>query len=501
MKALLIQHPAPRTTFVVPLGLGYLAAILKKRGVSVKIIDATAPYAQYNNLAIAKMLEKEHFDLIGITITTLFANFAYELMEVIAKNKHFIVCGGPHVSLFPHEALLRGAKVSVVGEGEAAISEIADYLKGERNLEDIPGISYIDRTGAIIDNPARPLIDNLDSLPFPDKEAFNFDDYAQDKIDTSKFGSILSSRGCPGRCVYCSKAVFGARYRFRSPENIILEMNSLHEHYGLDHFSFLDDTVTLNSKNLFALCNVISNQKAPKYTWSCSARIDLLNAEALKAMQLSGCVHINYGIESANPDTLRRIKKDISPESIESTVALTKDCGIDYSINFIWGYPWESAGEIENSINFMKKLGRRASWINPGGILMPFPGTPIYDEFKEAYGFKDWWLDKFKFTGSYRLRTTSPLFRYFFFEDLGLLETGGFFNYSRSVKQKIKKAVRYIGNFNLKNQPFVYYVSGKFIIWVSRVLYGLSPNLELIWQKFFFFILRIKRSGKKNRRR
>ena len=496
LKVLLVQHPTPRTAFNVPLGLGYLGAVLKSKGLRVDIIDSSAPYADYDNEKIAKKIEKENYDLIGLTITTFFAVFAYDLMSAIKNQKKLVVVGGPHVTLRPHEPFEYGASISVKGEAEGTIAEIADYLKGEMKLSEISGISYLDESGEVIDNPERRLSDDLDILPFPAKDLFNYDEYIRYKEDISKFANILTSRGCPGRCSFCSKVIFGKKYRFRSPKNIISEIKSLNKAYNIKHFSFIDDAMTCNSKRIDTLCDFFQNNLDFKLTWDCVTRIDFVNIDLLTKMHKSGCLHINYGIESANPQTLKKIKKDNSIENIENTLFRTKEAGINYSINFMWGYPWESADDIENSITFMKRISRESEGINSGGILVPFPETEIYESFKDVHGFENWWLNRNKFTGKYRILIKSPMFRYFFFDDQGILEGNGFFNYSEAVKKRIKKAVYYIGNFNLKKQSKVYYVFGSIFIIFSHILYGISYKLESLLQKIFFYLRDFKHRGK-----
>lgn len=363
------------------------------------------------------------------------------------------------------------------------------------------GISYVNRNNEIVDNPNRPLIENLDNIPFPAKDTFDFDDYVQDERDINRFSNILSSRGCPGRCTFCSKKVFGERYRYRSPEDIIAEIKALNKKYGLKHFSFLDDAMTINLQRIDSLCDLFLSKIDFKLTWSCLTRVDFIRPEFLRKMRQSGCVYINYGIESANPGTLKRIKKDTSIERIESTLFETKAAGIGYGLDFMWGYPWETVPDIENSINFMKSLSVSSININPFGILIPFPGTELYEEYKKEYGFENWWLDKEKFTGRPQTRTNGPLFGYFFFEDLGILEGNGFFNYPKPIKRKINQAVKFIGNFNLKQQPFIYYLLGLFFVYLSKITYKFSPEFELCLQKAFFLLLRIKRQGRRARKR
>lgn len=492
-KALLIQHPSPRTTFSVHLGLGYLAAALKAKGFEVKCVDATAPYSRHTLDSIARLAEKENFDLIGVTVTTIFAVFAYDLLSRLAgRTKALLVAGGPHVTMFPREALDRGAAVAVIGEGEETIGELADHVRGLRPLEGIMGIAFLGPDGLVL-APPRPLIHDLDSLPFPDKDSFIKSDFIRYPDDINKYNNIISSRGCPARCTYCSKAVFGRSFRYRSPENILAEIKHLNEKYGITHFSFVDDAMAYNRPRVDRFCELVKKEITFKFTWSCVNRVDLVSAELLAKLKDAGCVHINYGIETANPETLKKINKDISLDKVERALEMTHRAGIEYSVNFMWGFPWEQPQEIDNSIVFMKKVGAKASWINTGGILIPFPGTEIYDTYKNSFPFENWWLRREQFTGQYRLRATSPMFRYYFFDDQGLMEGNGYFNYSAGVKKKIMEAIDVVGSYNLRKQSRVFYYLGLAAVRISRITYSIHYRAELVFQKLFYGLLHLKR--------
>lgn len=372
-------------------------------------------------------------------------------------------------------------------------------MRGQIPISDILGISYKNTNHEIVNTPPQPLIENLDAIPFPDWDAFMYHDYVKNKKDVKLFGSILTSRGCPGNCSFCSKKVFGRKYRFRTAQNIIEEIKILHHKFDIQHFGFRDDAMTCNTKRVLQLCELIKNDLDFPMTWSCITRIDFINIDILKAMRNAGCLKVNYGIESANPDTLKKIKKGISIEKVENILKKTKEAGIEYSVNFMWGYPWETVIDIKNSFDFMKKIGALSSSISSGGILIPFPGTEIYETYKQQYGFGEWWLNTSAFTGQYRVLKDLPLFRIFFFNDQGMLEQNGFFNYSKDIKREINKVVAYIGNFNLRKQPLLFYLFGLLFIKLSYITYAISYRLELPVQTIFFFFLRLKNIRKKLR--
>lgn len=483
MRALLLQHQSPRVNYAIPLGLAYIAAVLRNKGIEVKIIDAAGPYAGYSNEDLLKIIKEYQPDFIGLTITTLFAVFAYGLIkEIKNKTKIPIIAGGPHPTLFPREILEQGVDIVVESEGERTMEELADYFLGKKPLEGISGISYRGARGMIKDNLPRAPIAELDSIPFPAKDIFIARDYVRKPSDSRIYGCILTSRGCVGRCAFCSRVIFGNHYRFRSAENILSEMIQLNRAYSLRHFSFIDDVFTANKKRVFNLCQLMRERLDFELSWNCVSRVDCVNRELLEEMKRCGCVSINYGVESANPKTLEFLKKNETIGQIEECIIMTKESGLEVSLNFMWGYPWENNQDLENTAGFVKRISPYVKEVMPGGILIPFPGTRIYDDFKEEFGFKSWWLNQDDYTGRYRKDMSSPFFRIYLFDDHGQIEGGGFFRLKRSLMRRIEIISFWIAWNNLRQLHGPLKGAAIFLAGcVSRLLYQISPLLE----KFF----------------
>ncbi len=501
MKAILINPPSPRTSSFVHLGLAYLGSILVDNKWETKIIDGSAPYGEYSFDSIAEIIQKDTPDFVGITTTTLFSTYASDLIKKVKSktNEIKILCGGPHATLMPNEMFEAGADIVIRGEGEKTLEEIIPYFQGERSLNAIKGISYRNKNNEIINNPARNLIQDLDMLPLPNKDLFNIHDFVQVTKEKYRFSNIITSRGCPFLCTYCSKAVFGRKFRARSPKSIIDEIKYLNLRYGLNHVDFIDDGFTFDRKRMFIFCKEINNQIPFKLTWSCVTRIDLVDEEVLNIMKDAGCVKINYGIESSKEETLIKINKGISSEEAKKIVKLTNLIGLKCSANFMWGFPWESCEDVKNNRLFMKDLSKYVEDIDPAGILIPFPGTAIYDEYKEKYQFSNWWCDRKKNTGEYRNKIYHPLFRFFGFEDQGMLENDGFFNYSPRIKKEIKKAALFITKHNVENHPFIQRKIALVFITLSRWFYKINPSMEKIISKIFYFLLKLKSGAKTSR--
>ncbi|MFC1699072.1 radical SAM protein [Candidatus Omnitrophota bacterium] len=500
MRVLLLQYNSPKRNYATPLGLAYIGTVLKNDGAEVKIVDATAPYARYSRQDLVGLAKRFNPEFIGMTLSTLFVGFAYDLIKDLKRLKIPIVAGGVHATIFAHEVLARGVDIAVRGEGEQTALELADYFKKRKQLKDILGISYWQR-GAIIDNPPRGAIEQLDRLPFPERKLFNISDYLHDDSDLWRFGNIISSRGCVGKCSFCSREVFGKKYIFRSADNIIQEMKSLHQEYGITNFSFLDSVFTANRNRTLEFCRKVKHELNFTAKWVCITRIDCISPDLLPLMAAAGCRMINYGVESANPNTLTKLNKGVTIEEIKQRISQTRAAGIDCSINFMWGYPWETEQQLDNTISLMHELSEEVAEIMPGGMLIPFPGTQIYEEYKDAFGLQQWWLSRDKFTGGYRVKQFAPLFRIFFFDDQGQLEGPGFFNLSSEMKVKISSAANFIGRHNLEYHNPLF---GRVILaacLLSRALYRLNPGLERLFTNLALLLIDLRHSACRSRKR
>jgi anaerobic magnesium-protoporphyrin IX monomethyl ester cyclase len=237
------------------------------------------------------------------------------------------------------------------------------YFSG-KDLVDIKGISYmVDQK--IVHNQDREYIKDIDVLPYPDKELFDPRWYHRDGIPINEaFGTILTSRGCPGRCTFCSRAVYQNRVRYNSAEYVIFQMQELTERYGVN---FLD------------------------ITWAITSRVDSVDSESLEWMKDAGCTTITYGLESGSDNTLKRINKRLTADKIRSTVKMSYDLGFDVCANWMLGYPFESIEDVEATKRLVLELDQYIAMHN-AGFLIPFPGTELYEKYKYLDSVKEYWL-------------------------------------------------------------------------------------------------------------
>ena len=365
-----------------PLGLGYLAAVLEREGHTVSIHDlGLDPKSTLED--DVRRIAAETPDLIGITAMTNNYQSAVELIEQLCETIACpIVMGGPHATLFPDQVLTQ-AQVDyvVLGEGEETLRELVQSLanQGARpaldSLQAIRGLAF-EIEDRVIQTPPRPLIRDLDALPFPARHLFELDRYPLFANNGERMVTLLSSRGCPFNCSYCFKGIVGRTYRQRSPGNVLAEIEHLVERYGYRHFYFVDDLFTLDQKRLTALAEGII-AAGLDIRWQCLARVDRVNPELLKLMYRAGCREIHYGIESGVPEMLDRIGKQITLEGVRQAVAWTAAAGISAKGYFMLGLPGDTEETIERTIRFAAELELDQAMFS---ITTPFPGTRLWEE-------------------------------------------------------------------------------------------------------------------------
>jgi len=362
-----------------PLGLCYLASSIKNAGHEVKIIDA-----EIEKMDIKEVVEetKKHSpNIIGITSTTPIFPQVKNLAEELKKElKTPIVLGGPHITAMPIQTMksCKYFDFGVYGEGEKTICELVQALEGNKKFENIPGLIYR-KNGRIIKNKPRKFEPNLDSIPLPDRESLKFDKYLWSVPGKGivKFTTIITARGCPFQCIFCSqRSIFGTKVRFRSPENIIKEIEEIIKKYKIKHFVFLDDTLTLKRDRVIKLSKLII-ERGLDISWEGWTRADTIDKEMLTIMKKSGFVRISFGIESGNEKILKIIKKGITLKQLRNSYKLTKEVGIEARGSAMLGHPFETKKTAKDTIKFIKSLeGCQQIYL---GISTPYPGTELYE--------------------------------------------------------------------------------------------------------------------------
>lgn len=386
----------------IPMGLLYLTGFLKEKGVAVKLLDALGADSKrmvvkgkgrrfgMSPEKIAGEIRKFNPDIVGIgTMFTAYYDDSLEMAELVKKvdKNILVVLGGSHVSINPEKVVKnKWIDVVVFGEGEETLWE----LTKENDLRKIDGIVY-KVSGKIVKNKTRELVRNLDDLPFPAWEDLDLNIYG---LGGGSFNMrkpvfpIVSSRGCPGHCVYCSvNFVWRHRWRGRSAKNVVDEMEMLMNQYGAKEFAFQDDSVSVDKIRLDKICDEIIARKLDiKWTTPNGIAHWTLTKPLLKKMKEAGCYRITFGIESGDPELRRWIGKPFSLEQARDLTRYANKIGYWTLATNIIGFPYENEEKMINTLNFALESGVDLAFFFRLG---PREGTSVYEVFK-----KEGWLIK-----------------------------------------------------------------------------------------------------------
>lgn len=375
-----------------PLGIAYLGAVLEKAGYQVRIIDA--PPLGWKTGRISAEVKKDSFDLIGLSASTVSYPKAVRLAKKLKKASSApIVIGGPHVTALPKEVMkMTCFDYGVVGEGEETMVELVKALMEKQDLKKIDGLVFREKGRIIKTNPRR-FIEDLDSLPFPARHLMPpLSLYHPTPATFRQFpvGTMITSRGCPNRCSFCFRGVFGNRWRFRTPANIVKEIEILVNEFGAKEIRLWDDTFNVDQNRVMAICDLLI-KKGVKVPWTCLGRVNYASRAMLKLMKKAGCWQISYGIESGNEAVLKRANKGISKEMVRKAIRETYRAGIQSLGFFILGLPGETKATMNETIEFANQLPLNAANFT---IATPYPGTDIWFLAKEQGFLKNLSYDK-----------------------------------------------------------------------------------------------------------
>ena len=387
MKVLLIQPNYKRiyayakkkeiTPIFPPLGLAYIAAVLKQNKIDVKILEANANDLDHKQ--IEECILNYSPDFVGITSTTSLIEEAHQI-ALLCPKKMKVVIGGIHASSMPQETLEKFERFDYLirGEGEYSFLELLQ----KKPLSKIKGLSY-KKNKKIIHNAERELNNKLDELPFPARELLPMNKYFSAGAKQNPSDYILSSRGCPYQCIFCADhLVHGRKFRFRSPENIIKEVEEIYKR-GARDWDFVDDNFTLISDRVEKFCNLmIEKGLNKKMSWRCSngIRVDRIDLKLLKKMKEAGCYMVSLGIESGNEEILNKMKKDTNLEKVKKAVEWCKEAGIETRGLFMFGNLGEDEKTMKDTINFAKSLDLDTATFH---ITIPFPNTDYWKIIKD----------------------------------------------------------------------------------------------------------------------
>jgi len=413
LKSLLIQPAGTREVrkdFVsvqYPINLGYIAAVLKKDGHVIRMMDFNV--VEYDSVRFRKFILEFEPLVVGFTsMTSTINEFKRLCSEVKGINEKIItVLGGVHASALPIQTLEETPDLDIIvfGEGEITVCELYGCIQEKKDFSKIKGISFR-KDNRIVKNEERPLIKNLDDIPKPDRDLLPMEMYAKAHVSRGfsrrelKIVEIITSRGCPYSCIFCAGHInYKHKLRFRSYSDIADEIDECIRKYNVNHVSIEDDTFTINRELVTKLCSYFYQKRI---TWSCNSRVDTVDYPLLKIMSKSGCKKISFGIESGSPRILKLIKKGITVPQAKKALRDARKARIRYvEGTFMLGsHIDETMEDIQKTEKLIKELMPDFAGLF---VMCPFPGTEIFETMKKEKLIEDrpdW--NSFTFFGNLR---------------------------------------------------------------------------------------------------
>lgn len=392
MKILLI-HPGLEHSFfndikLPSLGLAYIAGVLRVARHDVRIFDGILSRHQLRDIRDSVLAFQPAVVGIGATSSLMGTSLRIATLVKSIDPRITTVFGGVHPSLLPEE-VIREPQVDFVvrGEGEETMRDLVGALENSQPPEGIQGVVW-KRNGSIVTSiPAKP-VEDLDSLPFPAYDLLPIRKYYSLQISASPFASMITSRGCPYQCVFCSaRTIMGGRYRTHSPARTVAEIRYLMERFGVREVLFKDSEFTTDPARVEAICELLLAENV-RVKWSCNGRVGKVGPGLLEKMQAAGCRLIEYGIESGDEEILRVLDKRISIDQVRETFAMTRRAGLKTIANFMIGNPGETRESIEKTLRVAKEI--RPDYAD-FSFSTAFPGTKLYEMARQ----NGWLLDNY----------------------------------------------------------------------------------------------------------
>lgn len=374
-----------------PLGLAVLAATMTKSGIDVRIVDGTL----FNNYRfVVESILSSKPDCVGITASTVSIHNAARIAQLVkAENKSItMLIGGPHITAVPQKTMLLFSSfdIGVIGEADNTIVELLNSIEHRSSLFDVRGIAFRNNN-RIVQTDRRPPFMNLDELPMPAWDLLPdlAKHYCPPVHTVRRLPATLmvTSRGCPGKCTFCDRSIFGNLLRANSAGYVMEEIRVLYHKYGIRELQFRDDNFLAFRPRLVELCRMLRHEKLD-IVWSLAGRVDMVNPGVLRMLHDAGCWQIWYGVESGSQRVLDFINKRTKLDRIRETVRMTKAAGIDVGGFFMLGMPTETKEDIEATIRFSRALELDEAHFT---FFTPMPGCAAYDGVEQYGKFDSDW--------------------------------------------------------------------------------------------------------------
>ena len=353
---------------VPPLGLAYIAASLRAAGHRVRILDAAVERWTWDRFATE--LRHTRPQVLGLSAMTPVADIAARAIQVARPHVDHIVLGGPHPTAVGAAVFqeMPGLDAAVVGEGEDVAPALLDWWSSGASGDPPPGVRVPGGAFVEADDP------DVHSLVQPARDLLPMKRYRYLFATRPGFATMVTSRGCPFRCSFCDKSVSGSRWRARSPEDVVDELEQLVHRHGVGFVNFYDDNFTLHRARVVGICEEIL-RRGLDIEWKCEGRVDGVDLPLLRLMRRAGCRTVAYGVESANPSTLALLRKDVTVDQAPAAFAMTRAAGLRSLAYIILGAPGEDPEAVRHTIRFCHDI--RADYVQFSS-LVAMPGTPLF---------------------------------------------------------------------------------------------------------------------------
>ncbi|MBW2283964.1 MAG: radical SAM protein [Deltaproteobacteria bacterium] len=361
-----------------PLGLAFLAAALERAGVEVQVLDLVV--FPYTKGLLERVLTRFQPDMVGATSVTMTFDHGISVLNDVKDIDPAIVTvmGGPHVTFRAEKTLREYPALDVValGEGDRTIVDLARAAQNGKTWGEVKGVVYRDGDD-IRRTPPRDRLEDMNSLPVPARHLLPLGRYRSLSMPIS----MTTSRGCPFQCIFCvGRKMVGAKVRYRDPNAVVDELEELIR-FGFHQINIADDLFTANPRHCIAVCDGIL-ERGLDVKWAAFARVDTVTREVLTKMKEGGCQTVSFGVESANREILRRIRKGITTDQVIRAVQMCADAGIQAHVSFILGLPGETPETMDETARFgetIKSMGAIYGY----HLLAPFPGTEVREKSAE----------------------------------------------------------------------------------------------------------------------
>src|ERR1700678_1516314 len=382
-KELQIMKPYP------PLGILYISSHLRKKGVQVEVFDST--FGSRNQLF--EVLRQGPPAILGVYANLMTRTNVLEILRAAKQAGWQTVVGGPEPSAYIAEYLDGGADVVVIGEGEVTIEELVPVLKcdSRESLHGVDGIAFRGAEGAIVQTKPREQLRDIDAQPWPDREAIDVGQYVETWRKHHGMGSVslITARGCPYHCRWCSHEVFGKTHRRRKPVSVVDELEWLINRYQPQMAWMADDVFTIHHGWLFQYAAELK-RRALKLPFECISRADRLNPQVVETLAEMGCFRVWIGSESGSQRILDAMERGVTVEQVQSGVALCRSAGIQTGMFLMWGYEGEELSDIEATVEHVKKTDPDIFFTT---VAYPIKGTPYFSEVAERVENSKQWSE------------------------------------------------------------------------------------------------------------